>query len=211
MSPIGFDVDGVLAKFTAAYQRLFVRIDGRELFQPGDEENPPTWHWPQMRGYSEDTAKSVWEHIMRDPSFWSRLAPLDGAETLSMCIAELERKHDVYFITNRPGENAKQQTEEWLRNYIGLTSPTVLISGDKAACCAALKLTAYVDDFLENIEACVQANADERVTATVQQRKLKFDTRLFLLNRNYNQSSSDAGFTRVRSVGQMLDYLTLGI
>ncbi len=208
---IGFDIDGILAAFVPAYQRLFVRISGEDKFLPGDDVNPPCWDWPQFRGYGNDVVGKVWDHIVKDPTFWSRLAPLDGAETLAMCIADLERKHDVYFATDRAGIRPKQQTEEWLRNYIGLPAPTVLIAGDKAAIMGALRLDAYIDDRLSNIEACGLANLDEAASAIANNRKRKFNTKLFLLNRNYNQAVPSMHYTRVRSVGQMLDYLELGL
>lgn len=206
---IGFDVDGVLANFIAAYQRLFVRISGVDLFQPGDDVNPPCWDWPQFRGYGDDIVASVWAHIGADPTFWARLAPLDGADTLSMCIADMEKRHDIYFITARFGKRDKQQTETWLRNYLGLPGPTVLISSDKGACAGALRLDAYIDDNLDNIRGVVQSNSDEQVTANIQGRPPKFYTRPFLLNRAYNQGIVESSYTRVRSVGQMLDYLNM--
>lgn len=216
---IGFDVDGVMANFTAAYQALTVRIAGVNLFLPGDDVNPPCWDWPEYRGYDADVMKRVWKHIRSTPDWWERLAPLDGAETLAMCMPELDQKHDLYYATARGGNNVKRQTESWIRNYVGAPAPTVLIAQDKALVMAALRLDAYIDDNLDNILSCVAANADEAARAKANSTADKvvqplFNTRLFLLNRNYNQTTvyaGDVGFTRVRSVGQMLDYLTLGL
>lgn len=216
---IGFDCDGVLFNFTAAYQALVVRIAGVDLFQPGDDVNPPCWDWPEFRGYDADVMKRVWKHIRSTPNWWERLAPLDGAETLAMCMPDLDLKHDLYYATARAGNGVKRQTENSIRNYIGAPAPTVLIAQDKALVIAALRLDAYIDDNLDNIRACRAAVEDERAWAKAQSTperpvQPRFTTRLFLLNRNYNQvawDSQDIGYTRVRSVGQFLDYLTLGL
>jgi len=209
---IGFDVDGVLANFTHAYQALTVQAaEGLNLFKPGDDVNPPCWNWPEFRGYSPETMRMVWSKITQDPSWWARLAPLDGAESLAMCMPEFDQQHDIYYVTARPGDTAKRQTEMWLRNYIGCPAPTVLIASDKGSIMRGLRLDVYIDDNLDNIKACASENTDEAAWAKANEKPARFNTRLFLLNRNYNQGPDCSAWTRVRSVGQMFDYLTLGI
>ena len=193
MTRIGFDVDGILANFIPEYQALFVSTTGRDAFQPGDNVNPPSWDWPTLRGYTDEETAHVWSLINANPRFWRDIGELDGASTLAMCIADLEAKHEIYFVTARPGLRPKEQTEEWLREHIGLDSPTVLISKHKGLVCKALNLDAYLDDNLGNCR-----------DVFVESPK----TRCYLLNRNYNQSIEllPPSVTRVRSLGQMLDY-----
>lgn len=208
---IGFDIDGVLANFIPAYQDLVVEVAGEDRFLPGDNVNPPCWNWPQHRGYSEEVVGEVWKQIIASPSFWNGLGPLEGASTLALVYEDLCRRHDLYFITARPGARAKAQTEEWLGYYIAGMSgydPTVLISSDKGLCCKALKLDAYIDDNLDNVDSVSVE------TAPRDKKGLRVGlptTRTYLLDRNYNQGATCSGITRVRSVGQMLDYELLAL
>lgn len=193
---IGFDVDGVLADFIPAYQRLVVEVAGEDKFLPGDDRDPPCWNWPEARGYDSGTVAAVWQRIITSRNFWSRLEPLDGAGTLAMVMPHLKRHHDIYFVTARPGLDAKKQTEGWLALYVG-GMPTVLISKHKGAVAAVLGLDAYIDDNLEN---CLGVAAQSP------------GTRCYLLDRRYNQDPMlclPKSIIRVDSVGQMLDYETL--
>jgi 5'(3')-deoxyribonucleotidase len=205
---IGFDVDGVLADFSSAFVRCYEQVIGKNLFQPGDAEDAPCWNWDLYRGYTKEEAKLVWQAIMADKAgFWRDLQPLSGAETLAMCIADLEQRHDIYFITSRVGDDAKRESEDWLNCHIGLGLPTVLISSKKGFCAAALKLDAYIDDNYHNV-------LDVATTSP--------ETRVYLLDKRYNRVGGPelpanttpvlpATVTRVRSVGQMLDYELLNL
>ncbi len=208
---IGFDIDGVLANFITAYQKLTIaKANGLNLFEPGDDIDPPCWNWPELRGYSTSTMKLVWEEIASSRSFWYGLKATADCSTLDLCIQSLEHEHDVYFVTSRPGQYAKRQTEAWLKRELYYPSceitPTVLISVDKGAACKTLKLNAYIDDNLDNARSVLDQSPS---------------TRVYLLNRRYNQG--DAGIewqvtepngceytnrieaVRVNTLGEMLD------
>jgi len=190
---IGFDVDGVLANFFVPYQNLTLAVDGRNLFQPGDDTNPPTWNWPELRGYSKDVMSEVWRLITASKSFWYNQPPLPGADTLALLIADLEHNHDVYYVTARPGATAKRQTEAWLARHIGYNDirPTVLISSNKGYIAKALKLDVYVDDRLDNIVDV------ERVSP---------ETRAYLLDYNYNRVPEHQEILRrVKTLGEVFD------
>lgn len=190
---IGFDVDGVLGDYPQAYQALIQRVTGRNLFQPGDAENPPTWYWPELRGYTKSEMQTVWEHILEAPDFWQSLLPLPGVAALDPLIPALEDHHDVYYITARPGRTAKRQTERWLRRQLGYGftpyEPTVLISHSKDDAVWALDLHVYIDDNLDNANAVYEHTEGH--------------TRTYLLDRRYNQGETDA--TRVPTVQAMID------
>jgi len=177
---IGFDLDGVLANFVAAYQALTVKVAGKDLFDPDDVNNPPCWNWPEHRGYSADTMKEVWQRIAASPNFWLSLEPYwDRINTLALCIEDLEQNHDVYFITDRPGYRAKRQTESWLKMYLPYNDeavhPTVLLASAKGAAAKALKLDAYVGDNLDNVKDVLRESPM---------------TRVYLLDRSYNQGDA---------------------
>lgn len=201
---IGFDVDGVLADFIPAYQRLFIEMTGRDTFEPGDNVDPPDWNWPTLRGYTAEDTRGVWDAIAADPIFWLNLRPLDDAvDTLRLIIKDLERKHEVYYVTSRLGERVKRQSEMWLFEQLAYPMrvpnvwPTVLIVGTntKGAVAQALKLDAYIDDNFDNADDCAVRSPN---------------TRTYLLNRRYNSIKPAHavvrdGVTRVNTLGEMFD------
>lgn len=187
---IGFDLDGVLVNFIEAYQRLVIETaHGLDLFQPGDNLDPPCWNWPEYRGYSADTMKRVWATITASRSFWYSLKPLADCSTLGLCIQSLEHEHDIYYITSRPGPYAKRQTEAWLRRHLPYpfadVNPTVLIASDKGAAAAALRLDAYIDDNLDNVKSVLAQSGK---------------TRTYLLNKRYNQGEARVGLTLTKAI-----------
>lgn len=152
---VGIDVDGVLANFNESYIRRVIAITGRDLFPPRPFDIP-TWNYPESYGYSEHEIARVWDTIKADRIFWVALFPYPEAHAVMAHIANCIRsqKDDVYFITARPGETAKAQTERWLADkfpYLQCPVPTVLISGHKGLCAQALGLDAYIDDRWENV------------------------------------------------------------
>ena len=192
---VGCDVDGVLANFNFDYQQTIIRITGHNLFQPCDQENPPVWNYPELRGYTKEEMRKVWDYIRTSDDFFERLLPLDGATSLDLVMPGLEDHHDIYFITNRPGVTAKRQTERWLFHWLnyGLTpyTSTVLIAENKAVIAQGLKLDVYLDDKWENAW---------EVGFTVP------TCRVYLLDRPYNHRMTGIDpFTRISSVQEMLD------
>jgi len=193
---IGLDVDGCLANFNYDYQQRIIGMTGHNFFQPCDQENPPTWNYPELRGYTKDEMEKVWKYIQTSDDFFEKLLPLDGATSLDLVMPGLEDHHDIYFITNRPGITAKRQTERWLFHWLnyGLTpyTPTVLIAEDKGSIVEGLKLDVYLDDKWENAFEAGFARPKCHV---------------YLLDRPYNRivNAVQSLFTRVSSVQEMLD------
>lgn len=146
---IGFDVDGVLADFNAAFIDRIIRVTNRDLF-PRRPFDIPCWSYPAHYGYTPEEEHSVWTSIKADKSFWRTLSAYpDAGDVLRILHLARTMGHDVYFVTARPGVNAKLQTELWLSN-LGMENPTVLISPHKLNCARALELDVYIDDKVEN-------------------------------------------------------------
>ena len=184
---LGFDVDGVLADFNSAYRRLCIEMSGRDLFPPEDDPTyPAVWGYPEYYGYTDEEVAQVWKRIEADPDFWFNLNPLPGMAQ----VANLYwRGHDLYFISQRVGETAKRQTEQWLIAY-SVSVPTVLITGRKGSIVRDLRLDAYIDDRLSNVQNVA---------------RMAWDTRVFLLDAPYNRvKPSQRRYTRVSSVADML-------
>lgn len=147
---IGIDVDGVLADFNKSFIERVIEVTGQDKFPPRPFDIP-TWDYPQFYGYSNKQCSEVWKSIKKDSMFWRRLTSYEGTFKFLFDLHEL--KEDTYFITSRPGIDAKYQTERWLKSYGWPDSnPTVLISSKKGKCVEALDLTHYIDDKTENCE-----------------------------------------------------------
>ncbi len=197
---IGIDVDGVLANFNHGAVALYREITGKDLFQPGDDSDPPVWNFAAHRGYTKEETSAVWEIIKSSPNFCQSLPRYEeNCEALAKFYLRFPQD-DVYFITSRVGVTAKEQTEEWFMAQ-GFF-PTVLIvgTGEKGNVAKALKLDAYIDDYYEN---CID----------VTQQSPK--TRCYVLNRNYNQPSvlpftlAELEKRRVPSLDRFLQYENL--
>jgi uncharacterized protein len=188
---IGCDIDGVLADFNASFIQRVIDVTGVDLF-PSRPFNIPTWNYPEHYGYTPDEVSAVWRSIKADCGFWEWLPPYPSTPS---AIEHLEERRydygdDIYYVTARPGIDAKAQTERWLMNH-GVRRPTVLISSRKGDVCSALNIDAYVDDRWENA-------VDVAKTAT----------KSFLLVRPWNQDTKPRAFgiTPVMSVGDFLTF-----
>ncbi len=146
---IGYDVDGVLADFNAAYINLVAAKTGKDLF-PNRPFEITTWDYPESYGYTKEDMTRVWAHIAESDSFWKNLVAYPGV--YGYLSLRIKQSDDVYFVTSRPGSTAKAQTEYWLRSNGFRGEPTVLISSEKGEVCHALKLDAYIDDRVENCQ-----------------------------------------------------------
>jgi 5'(3')-deoxyribonucleotidase len=190
---IGLDIDGVLADFNRSFIERVIQVTGKDLFPPRPFDIP-TWDYPQAYGYTDAECAAVWEHIKQDPMFWYQLWPYDGA--LEFMAKLNSGVHDFYFITSRPGINAKSQTENWIEFHnFGLQTeafsyPTVLISHDKGSCAKALNLDLYIDDRVEN---CLDVN----VTSPT--------TKVIMLARPWN--IAQPGITRVETLDQFATFI----
>ena len=210
---IGFDVDGVLARFTTAYQQLVVDVAGIDLFEPHDATSPPCWHWPEYRGYNTHIMNTVWGRIKNSHDFWMSLSELPDCCTLRTLILDLQRWHDIYFVTSRVGRDVKWQTEQWLRLHLQMDLPTVLISSEKGLVARALKLDVYVDDNADNVNDVVEQTLLSTRRQRVSLGDEQPDTRVYLIDKSYNRPpgvpkepvSVDSRVTRVATLGQMFD------
>lgn len=185
---IAFDIDGCLANFTKSYAKLITEVSGRDLVSEETIANPETWYWDRAAGYTKDEEKATWKRIMGDGTFWASLEPFD--RKVFDRIDLFSQNHPVYFLTNRDGKRAKQQTEEWLQTY-GILHPTVLLSADKVPVLKGLAIDVFVDDKPETLADVAAALPD---------------VKLFKVAYRYNV---DAPGESVASVSEMLNRLGL--
>ena len=174
---IGVDVDGVLANYNDAFIDRCITVTGKDLFPPRPFEIP-MWEYPKHYGYTTADLNSVQTSITADRQFWESLAPYSTTEVVLGILHQRIETYgdDVYFITDRPGRDAKRQTEHWLKTQWPYYAPaiTVLISSHKGLCAKALQLDYYTDDRDKNVLDVVNYAPDCRV---------------FLLDRPWNRTA----------------------
>lgn len=154
---VGLDIDGCLADFNIAYNKLLTIAESKDRLPAGWEEKYPEciicWDWDKEYGYSEAARKQAIEVVRESGDFWYHLPELDETQlvldTLNYMVHADEI--DLYFITTRGGIRAKQQTEMWLIDR-GIMTPTVIISDNKVPVLQGLKLDFYIDDRLQTVE-----------------------------------------------------------
>jgi hypothetical protein len=174
---IGFDMDGVLADFSAAYfaveDRLFGKPEAPTRAGDPEEERsdgPPADDTdqepvPAQAGQVRELRRrkdAVWKAIRQTPDFWLTLAPTDPEAVRRIHQLMLQHRWEVFFITQRPatlGETVQRQTQRWLLNQ-GFDMPSVLVvPGSRGAAAAALTLDYLVDDSPKN---CIDVKSESK-------------------------------------------------
>jgi hypothetical protein len=158
---IGVDLDGILADFTDAFRQLALfhyNIDIGEV--------PHSWDWWQQH-LSKQQFAALWHQIEAHPEWWTSLKPMQDAPQGFHALHSWRIHHgaDVYIITSRPGKRIQYFSQKWVNKW-ALDPIPVLIAKDahaKGVLATGLRLTHFVDDKPENVEAvalhCPQARA----------------------------------------------------
>jgi hypothetical protein len=160
---IGFDMDGVLADFSAAFHVVEARLFPQSPAVPAGQ--------PEREAAATGTAESdlpsrvlpphelrrrreaIWADIRATPDFWITLPPTEAGAVGRLHALMLRHRWEVFFITQRPataGDTVQRQTQRWLVEQ-GFDLPSVLvIPGSRGAASAALQLDYHVDDSAQN-------------------------------------------------------------
>ncbi len=169
---IGFDMDGVLADFAAAFHDYDARLFGPDA--DDDVGEPETEEERQAAASQPETPEerignlreqrrrqeAIWQAIESTPDFWMTLKPTEAGAVRRIYTLMLKHRWEVFFITQRPatsGDTVQRQTQRWLVAQ-GFDLPSVLvIRGSRGAAAAALRLDYHVDDSPQN---CLDVIAD---------------------------------------------------
>jgi beta-phosphoglucomutase-like phosphatase (HAD superfamily) len=185
---IGFDMDGVLADFSGAFEaverRLFpadVHLSAgqpeSEIERRDGEARDPAARRAESPHEARRRRDAIWADIRATPDFWMSLDPLVEGAVARIHEMMLRHRWEVFFITQRPatkGDTVQRQTQRWLVQQ-GFDLPSVLvIAGSRGAAAAALRLAYHVDDSPQNCldvmstggakPVLVSGSADQMVT-----------------------------------------------
>lgn len=136
---VQFDVDGVLADFTYDFTTL-MSVHGSPI-QPRSTKQQQVWDFVD---YPKEALRKAWSEIANSKTFWLELDPFVGPLDVAR-IVELNSAVPTYFVTARPGDNAKRQTEDWLIK-LGVHNPCVIMSSKKGDVAKAVGASHAIDD-----------------------------------------------------------------
>jgi uncharacterized HAD superfamily protein len=128
---ISFDIDGVLADYSKAFVDLLRVALG---VGPFGEEHPLTRYVPQRYDFSDapvDHAlvERLQRQVRQSPTWWATMRPLFGAD-VAQRLRLLAQEHTIWFTSARP-TSTQALTEGWIRTYIGIEKPDVVVASDK--------------------------------------------------------------------------------
>jgi hypothetical protein len=139
---LGFDVDGVLANFRAAFHAAAVHSVRRAA------------------PLSPDDVQRVWDHIAKASNWWMEVDAYEPEQIARLYSLARASKWEVFFLTKRPasaGDAVQFQTQWWIERF-GFYLPSVLtVPGSRGEIANALRLDLVVDDLLRNCVEVVSA------------------------------------------------------
>lgn len=144
------DIDGCICDFNTGFAKLLKKVNPVPKVDIFDSGFPAIWGWPKHYGYSSEDEDKAWTEVKNSGMFWRSLYPYVTAWDDLEFLQSLSKKHDIYFVTTRPGNTAKDESEQWLIGH-GFKRPTVIISYDKPLFCAAVKANIIIDDKPDNM------------------------------------------------------------
>jgi len=184
---IQIDVDGVLADFVKGfYDTARYYIPDLPMVTTYDQQD-----WHNWVGIPENIQNIVWKEIKESKVWWYKLDPLPTLKERNT-LSQLDYTDglNMYFVTSRPGDYAKFLTERWIRTYIPIEHPTVIVAKHKAAISKVLYIDYSIEDNGQNAES---------IGLTMKHREHSY-----LIDRPYN-TRLPWQVTRVKTIGEFLE------
>jgi hypothetical protein len=165
------DIDGCLVDFVKGYTSLGNDYFDSPIFSVLDQQSwiGPGAPKPWDLNLTATQHDFLWAKIKSSEIFWTQLNPLLQPSTYR-AIDDLQRDHDLYFVTNRPGVDVKAQTEAWLSTH-GIHEPSVILAHRKGDVATGIGANFALDDKAGNAVFMKYASPS---------------TRVYLLDRPYN-------------------------
>src|SRR5258708_689387 len=158
---LGFDIDGVLADFRAAFRASAIRIVRGDVedFDPGES--------PQGASpLSPEDVRRVWDHIAKARNWWMEIDAYEPDQIARLYSLTRAAGWEVFFLTKRPpsaGDSVQFQTQWWIERF-GFYLPSVLtVPGSRGEIANALRLDLLVDDQLINCVEVVSASPTKAI------------------------------------------------
>jgi hypothetical protein len=168
---LGFDIDGVLANFRAAFRAAASRL-GRGEIDDFDPDSPESGS-----ALSPNDVRRVWEHIAKTPNWWMEIDAYEPDQIARLYSLTRAAGWEVFFLTKRPpsaGDSVQFQTQWWIERF-GFYLPAVLtVPGSRGDIANALRLDLVVDDQLIN---CVEVVSASPTKAILMQRSRDIGSR----------------------------------
>src|SRR3954468_5746739 len=158
---IGFDVDGVLADFRAAFRAAAVRLVHGHAARAQAASSPKT-----DTPLSADDVKRVWDYVARTSNWWMELEAYEPEQIARLYRLARGAGWEVFFLTKRPpsaGDSVQFQTQWWIERC-GFYLPSVMtVPGSRGEIANALRLDLLVDDQLINCVEVVSASTTKAI------------------------------------------------
>jgi uncharacterized HAD superfamily protein len=193
MLRIGFDIDGILANAVLAMNR---QLNRPESHTP--DWLPNNWDWLGIDfGMSKEDVRAAWKHYFADPYTFVDMEELPGVVALRKFMWDMHDKGvtvEYYFISNRSGDTAIQQTGTWLHEHALIgddVNATFMLTPEKGEAAKLFKLNYFIEDNLDNaLDVSNKANA-----------------RCYLLDTPYNRTKVNYEEERVYRIASVEEYL----
>lgn len=183
---IQMDVDGVLADFMKGASEVARSIDPSIPLV----DTYTTKDWDHWEGWPQSVVRQTWDYI-KDPKnlFFYKLSSLLKRDEWRRLRNLMTPSNQFYFVTSRPGETSKHQTESWLFDRLEIQA-TVIITPNKAGFAKLMKPDWSIEDNGINAAGISQVCGIKRSC---------------LLDRLYNRSFHPNGSTRISTFTEFLD------
>jgi hypothetical protein len=161
---LGFDIDGVLANFRAAFRTTAMKLLRGDIgdVDPGNPEGDSP--------LDADDVRRVWDYIAKAPNWWMEIDAYEPDQIARLYGLTRASGWEVFFMTKRPpsaGDSVQFQTQWWIERF-GFYLPSVLtVPGSRGDVANALRLDLIVDDQLIN---CVEVVSASPAKAILMQR-----------------------------------------
>ena len=190
---IACDIDGVFANFEDAFRDLARSIFGD---RPVADYKPSDWNWSDS-GLTPEEISIAWERLKATDDFWLRLQSYH--DVAPYLVKRAYNEAVLLFPTSRvpsAGLPITQQSSRWLANAFGIDFPTVFVTSNKGPLAAALKYDYFIDDRDKNVIDVKDASPS---------------TKVYLLDKPYNQSVTRPDIIRVKTVNEFLRRALAGV
>lgn len=183
-----FDIDGVLADFSAHFTKTAECVTGKPLPVTRTVEHEA---WSVFPGLTPEDVTRTWTYIASNPVFWTELPALlsnDDQESLKALAP-----HNVYFATSRKTPGSLRASKEWIYANLGIVQPSVVVTHRKGEFCKVVDAAYFIDDKSENVDCAIWMTDGK--------------TKSYAIDRIYNQGTYAPHSSKARRVATVREFI----